>query len=363
MNAQARFDSKRIHVLHGTMEIAGQMSTLSRGLRHHGVQALSMNYYPSYLNYPQDMEVDLAKVRSHKRGALLQKIYSDTVGAFDMFHFHFGTSLVPGHEDLPLLADAGKALIMHHWGSDVRQLSIARRHSPEIAAKVQDEDSIRANLTRLGSLIDHAIISDMDLHPHISSYYKNIHIVPQVIDFESYPPRILDRRTGPVVIAHAPTSRDFKGTEHIFSAVDAVSRRHEVDFRLVEGVSHAHAMQIYAAADIVIDQVLAGSHGLLAIECMAMGKPVICHINERMQEHYPSDLPLVNADLRTLTDVLEDLVTNRDSLPAIGAAGRRYAERRHSISAVIPNLMEVYAWIISGRGHPIDRDTSIAQKG
>lgn len=325
------------------MEIAGQMSTLTCALRDQGVDALSVNYHPSYLDYKNDLEVDFNAIPVNSRPALLRGLFDELRAAFDTFHFHFGTSIVPGNQDLPRLATAGKRVLMHHWGSDVRRLSIAKRYSPDIVVKLLDEDRIRRHLEFLGRYVDCAIISDADLLPHIEEFYDTVKIVPQVLDVRSYPLAAKGIPSGAVVIAHAPTSRDFKGSEHVFAAVDEISRRHPVKFVLIEGLPHDQAMKVYASADIVIDQVLAGSHGLLAVECMAMGKPVVTFINDRMRAEYPADLPLVSADRHSLVDVLDSLVRNRDSLPSIGAAGRTYVEKRHDVSVVLPQLLAIYA--------------------
>ena len=48
-----------------------------------------------------------------------------------------------------------------------------------------------------------------------------------------------------------------------------------VELDIVEGVPHDEARERYARADIVVDQLNAGWHGVFALEAMALGKPVV----------------------------------------------------------------------------------------
>ena len=48
-------------VLHGTMEISNQMSTLTRAMRAQGVEASCISYYRTYLGYQSDFEYPLAQ--------------------------------------------------------------------------------------------------------------------------------------------------------------------------------------------------------------------------------------------------------------------------------------------------------------
>lgn len=339
-------------VLQGTMEIAGQMSAQTRGLRSVGISALSVNYQPTYLSYLNDVEIDLSAFVTESRTDTLRRVVKWISEHFDLFHFHFGSTLWPAGEDLPALHRMDRRIVMQHWGSDVRQLALARRDSPDIVVKNDNESDLKRHLEFLGSHISTAVLSDCDLAPHVSPYYERIRFVPQLVDVNEYPLRVKASRVGPVVIAHAPTHQEFKGTRYIREAVDEISRTYNVEFLQIEGVPHIQALQMYARADIVIDQLLAGAHGVLALECMAMGKPVICFLNERMREYYPPDIPIINADRHTLGNVLRLLLDNRDMLPHLGAVGRPYVERWHGLVAVIPRLISVYQEVVAPDSFP-----------
>jgi hypothetical protein len=72
----------------------------------------------------------------------------------------------------------------------------------------------------------------------------------------------------------------------------------------------------------------------LAVELMALGRPVICNIREDGMRFLPPDmareLPLIRAEPATLAAVLREwLTTRRDELPRLGKQSRRYVERWH----------------------------------
>lgn len=101
-------------------------------------------------------------------------------------------------------------------------------------------------------------------------------------------------------------------------------------------------MAIYQQADVVVDQMLIGSHGLFAAECMAMGKPVICWISEFMQERYPASLPIVSANPATLTDKLRVLLLDAELRAELGARGRTYAAEYHDMHKIAETLAGLY---------------------
>ena len=101
-------------------------------------------------------------------------------------------------------------------------------------------------------------------------------------------------RRRPVVV-HAPSSRRRKGTDHVLAACAEL----DVELRIVEGLHHEEALEHYRDADIVVDQLNAGWYGLFAIECMALGKPVVTFLHDeavrRTEEAYDVRVPIVNA--------------------------------------------------------------------
>ena len=115
------------------------------------------------------------------------------------------------------------------------------------------------------------------------------------------------------------------------------------------GPAHDEAFERYRKADIVVDQLNAGWYGVFAIECLALGKPVVTFLHDeavrRTKEAYGVEVPVVSATAETLRERLRPLVADAALRHRIGAASRAYAERVHDIEAIAGQLLELYGRI------------------
>lgn len=336
-------EAKPLRVLQGTMEIANQMNVLSKGLQSLGILSKTLSYYDFYLGYSSDYTWNLAKEQNDKNlNARLKKLTNKLMSQYNIFHFHFGTTLTLDRTDLEMLNRANKSLFMQHWGSEVRFYSQARKLNPYAKAKVMNEESIKYRLERLSRHIRHCFVADRELHEYVKNFYENVYIIPSMIDLSMYQPEENTTLHPKPLIVHAPTSQEIKGTKYILQAVEHLKSHYEFDFQLVHGMSHKEAMEIYRKADIIIDQLHIGSYGLFAVECMAMGKPVICWISDYMQDNYPEDLPIISANPDNVVNKLEYVLQNQDMLPEIGRQGRKYVERYHDMLTNSKKTLRIY---------------------
>jgi glycosyltransferase involved in cell wall biosynthesis len=186
------------------------------------------------------------------------------------------------------------------------------------------------------------------VNPDLLRFVPGSEFVPYAsVDPQIVTPEPSEPRRGPIRIVHAPTNREIKGTEHVLAAVERLRGRHDVELRLVEGLPHAEAMQLYRDADLVIDQLRIGWYGGFAVEAMAMGKPVVCHIADEDLELVPEAmrraLPIVRATPESLPDVLDDLLRHEELLPDIGRLSREYVEAWHDPLEIARRMLAVYA--------------------
>jgi glycosyltransferase involved in cell wall biosynthesis len=121
----------------------------------------------------------------------------------------------------------------------------------------------------------------------------------------------------------------------------------DADLVLVEGLHHDEAFERYREADIVVDQLNAGWYGLFAIECMALGKPVVTFLHEealrRTEDELGVQVPIVRATKEDLRSRLEPLVADAAERRRIGAASRAYVEQVHDLDRVADRLLDLYA--------------------
>lgn len=334
-------EDKDLKIVHGTIEIANQMNMLTKGLKEIGINAKSINYYPSYLEYEPEYAIDINSYRNIDEANIKSKeLAMKVIPENDIFHFHFGTSLTLDYLDLPLLKELDKKIIMQYWGSDVRLYSEAVKFNPYIKVKDVNEDEIKRKLEMISKYIPDCLV-DYELGEYVKDYHSNIHYTRVAIDINKY--RYIDKTNNEkLLIVHAPTSPEVKGTSYILKAIEDLKIKYNFDFKLVQGMKHEEAIKIYEKADIIIDQILIGSHGVFAVEAMAMGKPVICWISDFMKEKYPKELPIISANPDNFKEKLEYTIKNKDMLAEIGLKGRKYVEKYHDRKIISNNLYNIY---------------------
>ena len=306
-----------LRVVHCPVNTAGVPWTNVQALRRRGVDA-SLVVFNRYALHP---EADWSLDRSGgllRRQATQWRALARLLPRTDVFHFTFGLTLVPQSLQFPLLRACGKKSVMHYLGSDIRgktpeQLASGKRAGAQI---VGSYDAIR--------------------------WVPEAEVIPPGIDLARVEPGPPPERVRPVIL-HAPSSRRRKGTEHVIAAVAGL----DADLEIVEGLHHDEALERYRNADIVVDQLNAGWYGLFAIECMALGRPVVAYLHEeavrRTREAFATDVPIVSATAETLRERLRPLIADAAERRRIGAASRAYVERVHDIERVADRLLDVYA--------------------
>jgi glycosyltransferase involved in cell wall biosynthesis len=143
-----------------------------------------------------------------------------------------------------------------------------------------------------------------------------------------------------VIVVHAPTDRDVKGTSHAVAAVEALRAEGlPVRLDLVEGVSHADAIARLATADVVLDQLLIGWYGGVAVEAMALGRPVVSYVADA-GDPFGERLPITRADPATVRDRLRELVLDRGRRERLAAESRAFALAEHDPRAIARRVLD-----------------------
>jgi hypothetical protein len=236
----------------------------------------------------------------------------------DIFHFYFGLTLVPKSLQFPILRATRRKSVFHYLGSDIRG------KSPEELA--------------YGNRADAQIVGSFDA----LRWVPEAHMIPPGLDLTPFTPVPPTDRERPLVV-HAPSDRKKKGTQYVIDACAQLP----VDLEIVEGLPHEEARERYKRADIVVDQLNAGWHGVFALEAMALGKPVVLHLKPdvvaQAERAYGTKVPLVPATKETLVDALRPLVESPALRREIGAASRAYVEQVHDIDRIADRLLDIYA--------------------
>jgi len=306
-----------LRVTHCPVNVAGIPWENVQAQRRKGVDARLVVFNRGRLHPEADWSLD-------RRGPLPRRLLTQAVAQArllprtDVFHFYYGLTLLPKAVQFPLLRAAGKKSVFHYLGSDIRgktraALAYGKRADAEI---VGSYDAIR--------------------------WVPEAHVVPPGLDLRDFTPVPPSDNPRPLVV-HAPSNREKKGTRYVIEACAELG----VELDIVEGVQHEEARDRYARADIVVDQLNAGWHGVFALEAMALGKPVVTHLKpdvvERSAEGYGIKVPIVPATKDTLAEALRPLVEKPALRRELGAAGRAYVEQVHDIDKITDRLLAIYA--------------------
>ena len=305
-----------LRVTHAPVNIAGIPWENVQALRRKGVDARLVVFERGQLHPEADWSLDrhaALPLRLAQQFAAFARLAPKT----DLFHFYFGLTLIPKSLQFPLLRLLRKKSVFHYLGSDIRgrtpaQLAFGKRADAEI---VGSYDAIR--------------------------WVPGAHVIPPGLDLRPFTPVPPSDAARPLVV-HAPSNREKKGTRFVIEACEQLP----VELDIVEGVPHDVARERYARADIVVDQLNAGWHGVFALESMALGKPVVAHLKpdvvERSAAGYGIRLPIVPATAETLVEALRPLVEQPALRREIGAESRAYVEQVHDADRVADRLIDLY---------------------
>ena len=244
-------------------------------------------------------------------------IFSKFVSRYDVYHFHGGTLLPKGIDSI-LWKIFGKKLIIHHHGSELR---------------FKGEEYIYSKFA------DNILVSTPDLlewtpdgiwlpNPVDAKEYELIEPIPQ------------NRK---LRILHAPSSRKTKGTEYVIQAIDRLKKHgYDIEFILLENVSHDEVLKQIKLSDVIVDQFILGWYGMFSLEAMCMRKPVLCYIREDLAEKY-KNLPILNTKPEFVYDNLIKLIENKKLRLELGIIGRKYIENVHEPKKIAAKLIELYS--------------------
>ena len=337
-------EKDQLHVLHGMTEIAGQNSYAVLGLREIGVDATSAVLMENPFAYKNDLILNVDRNNKKKLPISVWRLGNFLIKAlrnYNTFHFHFGNSIGWNHE-LFLYRLFHKKVFYEFHGSDIRDIRQFCENSKMEYLPEQDIDEHTKKRNRkICKKADGIILHDDELIPYLPKEHAPVYGVPLRVDIEQFIPAYPEEAPEKIRIVHAPSKRGIKGTQFILEAFDHLKEKYpNIEFVLVEGKTQAEAFEIYKTADIIVDQVFVGTYGVFSIECMAMGKPVVCFIDPRMWKSYPAELPVVSADKDEVEQRIEELILDGKRRRKLGMAGRAFVESYHDYRAV--------AWLLKG---------------
>lgn len=326
-------------------------SSLADRLR--GYQSDTLVYDVYHLNARTDFDYSFARLYAVPvLGAVVP--YASFLWAglrYDIFGFFFtGGLLTPSPFwwiELPLLRLAGKKIVVYPFGQDARLASLTRESGrwnayTDVPAGEEDRDEhdVRRRLAAFGRYA-HVVLGCADLVEHLPRL-DGVFLYP--FDADAWPPAP-SPEDDVVTVVHSPNHRHYKGTRYLLEAVETLRREGlPIELVLVEKMANEEAREVYRTSDVIADQFLIGAYALLAIEGMALGKPVICYLNPRFEPFHPewAECPIVSASPDTLLEELRRLVLDREQRRRLAARGPGYVRKYHALESVGAKMDEIY---------------------
>ena len=191
------------------------------------------------------------------------------------------------------------------------------------------EEVVLGNLRVLSELEEPTFVST----PGLLLDVPNAMLLPVVIDAEPWQTDepVLERAVPRVL--HVPSNPLVKGTAEIMPILTGMHADGLIEYVTVSGVSHVEMPALYAGADIVVDQFRLGDYGVAACEAMAAGRLVVSHVSEQartaVQDASGVELPIVEATIGNLGEVLRDVLAHRERYRDIAAQGPGFVTTVH----------------------------------
>ncbi|MGD9036507.1 MAG: hypothetical protein PVF10_08120 [Syntrophobacterales bacterium] len=352
-------------VLHLPTPVGGMPWGLAQGERSLGLNSQVLYTYTNWLDYPNDICLNLERVNS--RLVKLKKLSSTFFAIrdkFDVFHFNFGQSLINTEKlgmiqvEIPFYPQKAKLFVTYN-GCDARQKypTVARReisacHSHDcfdgVCNSGKRDRMRRKGIAKMAKYVRHMWAVNPDLLHFLPKEKASFLPYAVILDKSSPKKPTFDKKKLKVV--HAATDRAAKGSDIIIAAMEQVKKTaaSKVEFQVIENLPHQQATKVYREADLIIDQVLVGWYGGIAVEVMSMGKPVICRIEEEDLHFIPKQMAadlkdaFIQGEETNLKEVILRCIEDREFLQRKSEAGLDYARTWHDPKYVAGITKEAY---------------------
>ena len=336
-------DNAPLRILHAPRNIAGQASDVVAALRRLGHEAELWETRADPFGRPSDRILQLDPRDARPTWHALREL----VERFDVVHFHFAETFVPKSGtlppfwDVPLLRAIGLRVYMTFHGSDIRMARVHAEINPWNHLFAQssepDDDRVEKTIQVLRTYCDALFVQSAGQ----LAYVPDAVYLPRVIDLAQWPATSPRDHALPVVV-HAPTRRSTKGTELLLPVLDGLRAQGvEFELRLLEGLPNSAVREALADADILVDNLVAGSYGIVSLEAMASGAVAVSNFSDSVLAAHP-DLPVVRIDPHTVADRLARLLRDPDERRRLAVVGRAFVERVHSADVAAAVLVEHY---------------------
>ncbi len=274
--------------------------------------------------------------------------FLEALDGFDVFHFHFARSLLmpvstglPPFWDLPVYRALGKKVFFTFHGSDCRTRRIHEQVNPWSLygyAVVPGDDDVKEKAVQvIRTYANRMFVVSVSLH----HFVPDAEYLPRVLDLADWPVLPPSGRSRPLVV-HVASSPLTKGTPIIREGLRRLADEGlDFELRILEEAPHADVRAALAEADILVDNVIAGSYGVSSMEAMASGRVSVANLSDEVLAAHP-DCPVVHVDPPGFVDTMRTLILDPAERGRRAGAGRAYIARVHDAPLIAARLLEAY---------------------
>ncbi|MFZ2261729.1 MAG: hypothetical protein WAV52_13505 [Luteococcus japonicus] len=132
-------------------------------------------------------------------------------------------------------------------------------------------------------------------------------------------------------VLHMPSKAvpPIKGTQYIEPVLRKLHDEGLIGFVSPPRLPHREVPALLASVDVVVDQLLAASYGVTAVEAMATGRVTVAAVGRETCELMPEAPPLVDATPEGFEAVIRELVADRERARELARRGVEFVNRWH----------------------------------
>jgi hypothetical protein len=378
-----------LSVIHCPEQIGGNPTVLSKFERELGVDSISVSEFQNlfaeqsdatlFTNYNSLLANEISRLKFmfstflHKgvihlnNGRFITPYFGDNIHPREKAYSFYTRKLIRLMSRLLIVVESSmsrmrnnqKCIFLTFQGSDARETKcFMEKHqksglADEIVCRSGKTNlSIRRKKRLLAGIADKIYSLNPDL---LEVLPKEAEFLPYLTEATLHTKIIPIKPKSEFVIGHAPTHRITKGTDQIIGAVNRLRvTGYKVRLELIEGLEKAAALKKYQEIDLFIDQIVGGWYGVVSLEVMALGKPIICFVKGKGLRFVPPqmlrDLPIINADEITLEEkILEVMKMDSVQKGNLAERGIRFLQKWHDPRKIAERVVADYREVLSQR--------------
>ncbi len=349
MHINQKFDKK---IFHGIVNYGTQAGILSKTLREiYNVEAFSVAMGDKYKR-----QIDRELLHG---GSIPEFFFKHLFNIlflircffkYDIFHFYFGTTLLPKQLDLPFYKLFNKKVVMHYLGNDVElyQWSIDNydttnmSHMMTDAAGVKHDKKVLKRMSFESKYVNHKIVCA----PQYSPFVSNSEFIPLAIDLSIFKFNEPIPFEDCLRVQHSPTSRLKKGTKYLIEAINKLkSEGYDIQLDLCENISHDELKERYKNCHLSVTALLGGWYGTSGVEAMATGRPIVSFLRDSLFEY--TDLekdstPIISANKDTIYETLKAILEKKYDLNDLSYKSYSFVQNMHDPKIVTGKILNIY---------------------